>query len=115
MARKSRKAEQQAQVEKVMNGAFYQVAFYLRLSDKDLREGNSSSIENQRELLADFVKDKIDLQWRATFIDDGKTGTNFKRSGFEQMMDAVKQGKINCIIVKTLLKSNACVFLREWN
>lgn len=102
MARKSRKAEQQAQVEKVMNGAFYQVAFYLRLSDKDLREGNSSSIENQRELLADFVKDKIDLQWRATFIDDGKTGTNFKRSGFEQMMDAVKQGKINCIIVKDL-------------
>lgn len=102
MARKSRKVEQQVLAENVMDDAFYQVAFYLRLSDKDLREGNSSSIENQRELLADFVKNKPDLQWKATFIDDGKTGTNFKRSGFEQMMDAVKQGKINCIIVKDL-------------
>lgn len=101
MARKSRK-NVTSNVMKEKNVNYYFTGFYLRLSDKDSEEGCSESIENQRELLADFIKDKPDFKLVSTFIDDGKTGTNFKRSGFEEMMEAAKQGTINCIIVKDL-------------
>lgn len=106
MARMSRKKKKQTVGEQGTNGLFYRTGFYLRLSDKDEKqthqERNSESIENQRLLLMDFIKNKPEFQLVSVFIDDGKTGTNFQRNGFEQMMEAVKQGKINCIMVKDL-------------
>ncbi len=106
MARMSRKKKNQTVGEQGTDGLFYRTGFYLRLSDKDEKqthqEENSESIENQRLLLMDFIKNKPEFQLVSVFIDDGKTGTNFQRNGFEQMMEAVKQGKINCIMVKDL-------------
>ena len=106
MARMSRKKKNQTVGEQGTDALFYRTGFYLRLSDKDEKqthqEENSESIENQRLLLMDFIKNKPEFQLVSVFIDDGKTGTNFQRNGFEQMMEAVKQGKINCIMVKDL-------------
>lgn len=102
MARKSRKAGREMSCKERKAAGDYRACFYLRLSDKDVREGNSESIENQRNLLEEFVSGKPDIQWVSTFIDDGKTGTNFRRTGFEQMMEAAEKGLINCIIVKDL-------------
>ena len=95
MARKSRK---QVRLEE----NHYFTAFYLRLSNKNKLNKLSESIENQKILLQDFIKGKQEFQHIATFMDDGKTGTDFNRPGFEQMMEAVKKRTINCIIVKDL-------------
>ena len=102
MARKSRKESGVQTRESFSKTIGYQVGFYLRLSDKEAKERDSESIENQFALLKDFIKNKPDFRLISTFTDDGKTGTNFKRSGFEQMMDEVRSGRINCIIVKDL-------------
>lgn len=102
MARKSRKESSVQTSERFSKTIGYQVGFYLRLSDKEAKDRDSESIENQFALLKDFIKNKPDLRLISTFTDDGKTGTNFRRSGFEQMMDEVRSGRINCIIVKDL-------------
>lgn len=102
MARKSRKESGVQTRESFSKTIGYQVGFYLRLSDKEAKERDSESIENQFALLKDFIKNKPDFRLISTFTDDGKTGTNFRRSGFEQMMDEVRNGRINCIIVKDL-------------
>ncbi len=102
MARKSRKESSVQTRESFSKTIGYQVGFYLRLSDKEAKDRDSESIENQFALLKDFIKNKPDLRLISTFTDDGKTGTNFRRSGFEQMMDEVRSGRINCIIVKDL-------------
>ena len=94
MARKSRKESGVQTRESFSKTIGYQVGFYLRLSDKEAKERDSESIENQFALLKDFIKNKPDFRLISTFTDDGKTGTNFRRSGFEQMMDEVRNGRI---------------------
>lgn len=83
---------------------FYHTGLYLRLSDKDTNreKAYSDSIENQRTFLMDYLKDKPDFCLTEVYIDDGKTGSNFKRDGFQKMIEDIKSRKINCIIVKDL-------------
>lgn len=84
------------------------IAYYLRLSmaDGDLGKGNkdeSNSIENQRALIQNFVDEMDELQGEVKeYVDDGYTGTNFERPGFQQMIEDAKAGLINVIIVKDL-------------
>ena len=79
------------------------VALYMRLSreDDDLKD-ESNSITNQRKLLLGFLKKKQEFADSPTvqFVDDGYSGTGFERPGFVEMMDGVKKGKIQCVIVK---------------
>lgn len=77
----------------------YRAAGYLRLSEDSERK-QSDSIENQRYMINQYAKEHEDIEIVMFFEDDGFTGTNFYRSGFEQMMDAVRNGEIDCIIVK---------------
>ena len=76
-------------------------ALYCRLSHEDSMQGESNSIQNQRKILADYAKSK---GFRNTkfYIDDGFSGTNFNRPGFEGMMADMEDGKIGIIIVKDL-------------
>lgn len=85
------------------------IALYYRLSgaDGDLgKDGKdeSNSIENQRALITEFVASMDDLKCRESteFIDDGYTGSNFRRPSFERMMAGVKAGTVDTIIVKDL-------------
>ena len=84
------------------------IALYLRLSlaDNDLGKNNkdeSNSIENQRELLMSFVEKREDIAGRIEeYIDDGYTGTNFERPAFKRMLNDIKTGKIQTVIVKDL-------------
>ena len=57
------------------------------------------SIGNQRALLAEYVQ-KQGWEVVDTYIDDGFSGTNFERPGFQEMMRMVKLKKIGCIVVK---------------
>ena len=61
-------------------------------------------IENQKELILRYISCKESLQNVPVmdFVDDGYTGSNFDRPGFQQMMDGVRNGKIDTIIVKDL-------------
>ena len=77
----------------------YRAAGYLRFSEGSERK-QSDSIENQRYMINQYAKEHEDIEIVMFFEDDGFTGTNFHRSGFEQMMDAVRNGEIDCIIVK---------------
>lgn len=79
----------------------YRTAIYARLSIEDNGCG-SDSIENQIELLRKYVCNNEELTLVSTFYDNGMTGTNFDRPGFAAMLDEVKSGKINCIVVKDL-------------
>lgn len=80
----------------------YDVGVYCRLS-RDDNNGNlvSMSIENQRQMLTDYVKEK-GWNLREIYIDDGYTGTNFDRPDFKRMIADAEAGKINCIITKDL-------------
>ena len=64
----------------------------------------SNSIENQKELILRYISCKESLQNVPVmdFVDDGYTGSNFDRPGFQRMMDGVRNGKIDTIIVKDL-------------
>ena len=78
----------------------YNTAIYLRLSKEDEKLGESDSIINQKSMLVDFVNSKEDLHLVKTMIDDGYSGGNFERPAFKEMMELIKNRKINCIVVK---------------
>ncbi len=80
------------------------LARYIRLSQEDENEGESNSVINQRELLKTFVKSSPDLsQYEVVeFCDDGYSGTNFDRPGVKALLEEVRAGNIQCIIVKDL-------------
>lgn len=82
----------------------YKIAEYLRLSLDDGEPGESHSIGGQRALINGFLENHPDIQAysREEFSDDGFSGTNFDRPGFIAMMEKVKRGQIDCIIVKDL-------------
>lgn len=78
----------------------YSVGLYLRLSDEDRTDIDQNSIGNQKKVCLDFLQGKSDMQVIDTFIDNGFTGANFNRSGFQQLINAVHSKSINCIVVK---------------
>jgi len=80
----------------------YNAAIYLRLSRDDEDKTESDSIHNQRELLRTFIQKDPTLKLAKEFSDDGYTGTNFNRPGFQKMMELVENKVIDCIIVKDL-------------
>ena len=77
----------------------YRNAIYVRLSKED---EDGDSIENQTALLKEYVSRQDDMILENVFADNGFTGTNFDRPEFQHMMEIVKSGKINCIVVKDL-------------
>ena len=84
-----------------MTNETYNVGIYCRLSNDDERDGESVSIENQKLLLQQYVRERgwneIDV-----YIDDGYSGTNFNRPGVKRLIEDAKAKKINVILVKDL-------------
>ena len=85
------------------------VAKYLRISNEDQDKGQpdkleSNSIANQRNLLTDYICQMPELQGAEVieFCDDGWSGKNFERPAIKKLLEQVRQGKIQCIIVKDL-------------
>ena len=81
------------------------IALYMRISeeDTDLSEGKESeSIIGQRMLLMSYVKKQEELSRKETIeiVDDGYSGTNFERPGFQTMIKMAREGEIQCIIIK---------------
>lgn len=81
----------------------WKIAMYLRLSNEDGDKAESESISSQRFIVSDYIKMNLkNGEIIGEFVDDGYTGTNFKRPKFQEMMNLVDKGEINCIIVKDL-------------
>ena len=75
---------------------------YLRLSRDDGDKLESDSIKNQRELIKEFLSQHQGLNLVDEYVDDGYSGTSYDRPAFKRLIEDVKSGKINCIIVKDL-------------
>lgn len=87
-----------------LTGVDFNVGIYIRLSqeDKDKKyESDSESVINQKELLRNFVKNN-NFNLVKEYVDDGYSGTDFERPGFQKMLEDINNKKINCVIVKDL-------------
>lgn len=82
--------------------ALWRAALYARLSREDGDKLESDSIANQKALLERFAAGQPDLQVVSLYIDDGYTGTNFRRPDFRRMIEDIEAGRVNCVIVKDL-------------
>ena len=115
MGRTSKRARAAAGAESVAPGTgqrkmqgvkCYKAGIYARLSsDRDLKK--NESVETQIEIAKRYVEDwnqqhgdKIEIV--GEYADLGKTGTNFDRDDFKRLMQDIRLGDINCVIVKDL-------------
>ena len=76
-------------------------ALYCRLSQDDGREGESNSISNQKEILAQYARAN-GFHNTMFFVDDGISGTTFDRPNFQRMQRMIENGEIGVVIVKDL-------------
>ena len=111
MARKSRK------INSVNNGnsinpaatdihipekSLLRTAAYCRLSVENSGNETEETLVTQEKMVRDFIKSHPDLEWKDSYIDNGFTGTNFDRPEFNRMMEDVRRGEIQCVVVKDL-------------
>lgn len=76
-------------------------ALYYQFSQGDGRDGESNSISNQKEILSEYAKQNGFLHPQF-FIDDGISGTTFKRADFNRMQSMIENGEVSTVIVKDL-------------
>ena len=77
-------------------------ALYERLSNEDKLDGESNSIANQKKILERYCKEHGYTPFRHYDEDDGYSGTNFNRPGFQRMLADIKAGKIVRVVVKDM-------------
>ena len=74
----------------------WSVAVYIRLSQEDSNNGEdkqeSNSITSQKALLNEFIEENDDLMIYNFYVDDGYTGTDFNRPGFQELLEDMKNG-----------------------
>jgi len=101
MARKSRKNQEQIQISEripeIQKERKIKVGGYVRLSSEQYE---SDSIDTQMLMIRQYVNDHNEFEIEDFYVDEGYSGTNFVRPDFTRMMQDVKSGKIECIIVK---------------
>lgn len=79
---------------------YYKACIYTRLSKDDGDKPESDSIGNQKALIREFVKNHPEIQVVSEKADDGYSGVNFERPGFKEMMEEIRAGQVDCVIVK---------------
>ena len=85
------------------NEVIWKAGLYLRLSkEDDVSKDESDSISSQRELLLSFIKKNPKIDIYNIYVDDGYSGTTFDRPNFQRMWEDIKNGRINCVVVKDL-------------
>lgn len=102
MARKSKYSSN----ENISSKKLWSVALYIRLSQEDSDNGvdkqESNSVTSQKTILNEYIEEYDDLIVYDTYIDDGFTGTDFNRPSFQRLLEDMRNGNINCVIVKDL-------------
>lgn len=85
----------------MQHNKMFQAGLYLRLSKDDERQGESVSIETQRSILTDYCLSHGYTIYKE-YVDDGYSGLNFQRPGFQKLLQDVENGAINMVITKDL-------------
>ena len=80
----------------------YRTGLYVRLSVLDSGKADSDTVDNQESLLRRFIADKSYFSLVSVYVDNGETGVNFERDEFERLLTDIKDGKIDCVVVKDL-------------
>ena len=102
MARKSRKNNLLEEKNDAVRQRVYAVGGYARLSVEDSGKPGADTIEEQKNLIESYIDAHPDLRLARMYCDNGRTGTNFERPAFDQLMNDIRTGKIDCIVVKDL-------------
>ncbi len=98
----------------------YKVAIYVRLSKEDGDNVQSESIDNQIDLIRQYLADKEDLVEIDTYIDDGFSGLKFdNRPAFQRMLLDIEAGKITMVITKDMSRlgresSQTTIYLEKY-
>lgn len=80
----------------------YNAAIYVRLSREDKEKEESNSIGSQKELIRNFLEKQLDIVIMGEYVDDGYSGVDFVRPSFQRMIQDIKKGFVNCVVVKDL-------------
>lgn len=80
---------------------YWNATAYLRTS-KDVQEDPSNTLHTQLDIIMDYLRENDDIKLCSVKIDNGHTGLNFNRPAYQQMMEEIEAGIINCVIVKDL-------------
>lgn len=104
MARKSRKNQQNPLKKQTVSSdmKLYRTGVYARLSVEDSKNPDCDTIENQLNLVREYIESKPYLKQTAEYVDNGISGTRFDRPEFTRMIEDMRAGKIDCIVVKDL-------------
>lgn len=110
MARKSKKVDfvnvndlpQAGDVPAPVRAVCYKAGLYARLSEETEENRERATVETQMELLRKFAAEREDMVIAKEYADISCTGTNFERPGFEEMIRDMRDGVIDCIVVKDL-------------
>ena len=97
MARKSRKINKELSL--CQN---YKAAAYVRLSRETEQTRERETLNTQIDVITNFIGQKEEIDLIDIYIDDNYTGTNFDRPEYLRMMEDIKRGWINCIVVKDI-------------
>ena len=76
-------------------------ALYCRLSRDDGQDGDSNSVANQKRMLSKYAKEN-NLGNTRYYVDDGYTGTNFRRPSFQKLLEDIEMGYVSTVIVKDM-------------
>lgn len=104
MARTKRKINPviPAAAQNQVKARIYRTGGYVRLSVEDSGKPGADTIETQKAQILSYIEQQPDMTFCGVFCDNGHTGTNFERPAFEQLMDEIRTGKIDCVVVKDL-------------
>lgn len=81
----------------------YSAAVYARLSVADNRDNeDGDSLENQIRMIERYIQARPDFRLIGVYADNGKSGVSYERPAFGKLMNDIKAGKINCVVVKDL-------------
>lgn len=77
-------------------------AAYVRLSRENGGHGNDDTLQTQIQMVHSYIQEQPELTLVDTYADNGVSGTKFDRPEFNRLMDDVKSGRIQCVVVKDL-------------
>ena len=80
---------------------YFKVGIYTRLSREDEKDKESESIDTQKKLLINYIKNQGWTLFKI-YVDDGFTGTNFNRPDFKNLINDIELGNVNLVITKDL-------------
>ena len=87
---------------KATDGRIFHAALYARLSLESEANRDRCTIETQMQLLHSYVDGSKDIVAEKEYFDISQTGTDFDRAGFEEMIQDMRSGRVDCIIVKDM-------------